>query len=199
MIFYFGRVGIKIHFLFFIVLAYMLSFESGRYYITALFYASIHECAHIAVLSILFDGRFSVIVGVFGMRLDYDDAIRFTLKKEAITAFSGPGVNLILTVFFYILTETDPSSRFFYASLMINAGLAFFNLLPVVPLDGGNFLYNIILMKSSAVAADLILNITGVFTMVSFGMVLIFFKIGISGVIAFIYIAFSFVLRLLKK
>ena len=199
MTFYIGRVGIKLHFLFFIVLSYMLSFESGKYYITALFYACIHECAHIAVLTRLYDGSFRVTVGMFGMRLDYDDTVRFTLKNEALTAFSGPCANLILTAVFYILTIINPDSRFFIASLIINASLAFFNMLPVVPLDGGNFLYNIILMKSSVQRADTVLNITGICTLVLFAVILIVFKSAIIGTIAFFYIAFSFLLRLLKK
>ena len=140
MTFYLGRVGIKLHFLFFIVLAYMLSFEIGKYYITSLFYACIHEFAHIAVLSKLYDGDFTVTLGAFGMRLQYDDCVRFSLKNEAVTEFSGPAVNAVMGTAFFILYKIQPDSEFFCISFIINASLGLFNLLPVIPLDGGRFL-----------------------------------------------------------
>ena len=199
MTFYFGRVGIKLHFLFFIILAYMLSFEIGKYYITSLFYASVHEFAHIAVLSKLYDGDFTVTLGAFGMRLQYDDTVRFSLKNEAVTEFSGPAVNAVLGIVFLILYKNYPDSEFFRVSFIINASLAFFNLLPIVPLDGGRFLYNIISIKSTADRADSVLNVCGVVTLILFALFAVFarFKPGVT--IVFLYIAVSFVLRLLKK
>lgn len=199
MTFYLGRVGIKLHFLFFIVLAYMLSFEIGKYYITSLFYACIHEFAHIAVLSKLYDGDFTVTFGAFGMRLQYDDCVRFSLKNEAATEFSGPAVNAVMGTAFFILYKIQPDSEFFCISFIINASLGLFNLLPVIPLDGGRFLYNIISMKFTADKADSVLNVCGVVTLILFALFTVFVRFTPGVTAVFLYVSVSFILWLLKK
>lgn len=199
MTFYIGRAGIKLDFLFFILFAYMLSLEIGKYYLTTLFYAFIHESVHILLISKLYDGRFDITIGIFGIRLNYDDSVRLTLKNEAGIAFSAPCVNLTLAGLFRILFLIFPESEFIKASFAINASLAFFNLLPVMPLDGGVFLYNCICMKHAKETADFALSCLGAFTLIVFSVFCISFKLKTLGVISFLYIASAFVLTQLKK
>ena len=57
---------------------------------------------------------------------------RLTSRDSAIIAMSGVGMNLFLAFFFKLLT-----GDFFQMLSYVNATLAFFNLFPLKPLDGG--------------------------------------------------------------
>jgi Zn-dependent protease len=62
----------------------------------------------------------------------YDRFAKATIREMGIIAASGPAVNLILAFAFSMF-----SGRVFELLTQINAFLAFFNLLPFNPLDGG--------------------------------------------------------------
>lgn len=60
---------------------------------------------------------------------------RLTLKEEGLISFVGPAVNIIFAAIFKIISGDVAS---FLAA--VNALLAFFNLLPIPPLDGSKVL-----------------------------------------------------------
>ncbi len=71
-------------------------------------------------------------------------------KGIALTSLAGPGSNLILSIFGFILYKIflnfplgsilEPILYFLYFLLMINLLLAFFNVIPLPPLDGSKIL-----------------------------------------------------------
>lgn len=64
---------------------------------------------------------------------------------EALVAFAGPLVNIIIALAFSLLLHTVPMSMEYVAvaqaTVLINLVLALFNLLPVPPLDGSKILF----------------------------------------------------------
>ena len=55
---------------------------------------------------------------------------------EADIAAAGPATNVLLAGVGYLLSHLNGINYFGYGFMMINAALAFFNLLPIPPLDG---------------------------------------------------------------
>lgn len=61
---------------------------------------------------------------------------RITLRKNGIISLAGPIVNILLGFMFFILFLAF-NINFFYFSFIINSFIGLFNLIPVMPFDGG--------------------------------------------------------------
>ncbi len=61
---------------------------------------------------------------------------RITLKKNGIISLAGPLINIILGFLFFVLFLMF-KSEFFHFSFIINSFIGLFNLIPVMPFDGG--------------------------------------------------------------
>jgi Zn-dependent protease len=75
-----------------------------------------------------------------------------TFRDDAIVSFAGPLSNFILSILFFILflifTHFIPGDKHFILNLcwygvFLNIFLAFFNLLPIPPLDGSHILFDL--------------------------------------------------------
>jgi Zn-dependent protease len=75
-----------------------------------------------------------------------------TFRDDAIVSFAGPLSNFILSILFFILylifTHFIPGDKHFILNLcwygvFFNIFLAFFNLLPIPPLDGSHILFDL--------------------------------------------------------
>ncbi len=98
-----------------------------------------------------------------------------TYKRiEGVTSFSGPVTNILISVFSFILIRPlisiYPSPlllSFLYINYGLNAWVAFFNLLPIPPLDGSK----IIRWKPLLWAGGIVLSLA-LFIAYSFGVIL---------------------------
>lgn len=95
-----------------------------------------HEVGHV-VAAMLFGGRVEALtLSVVGAELRICYPVMLTYGKECLVALAGPAVNLLLGIPL-LCAEA-------YLPAMITLGLGVFNLLPVLPLDGGRVLYDLV-------------------------------------------------------
>jgi len=68
-------------------------------------------------------------------------------RDSAIISLAGPAANLLVCLLFSLLLHLSPSqflTNLLLPAIILNTSLAFFNLLPIHPLDGGKILVGIL-------------------------------------------------------
>lgn len=113
----------------------------------------LHEAGHLAVLLGSGEKPKEICITPFGMRIERSTEGALSFKKEALCAFAGPLVNLILSAVFW--------GTYFSK---INLAIALLNLLPSEPLDGGKILENLLKTKMTFAKAEKITLIVSAFT-----------------------------------
>lgn len=114
--------------------------------------AFFHELGHIVTLRLFKIKIKALTLGLFGGTLHLENKL-VGYGKEIIIALSGAGVNLILSLFFFLLLRRGFDYDLFFLFLS-NLSYALFNLLPVYTLDGGRALLSLLLMKLDFYTAE---------------------------------------------
>lgn len=138
---------IKIDFKVFLLIFCYLITNKIRVFSVILFFILIHELAHILSGIILGLKPKKINFTLAGFSIEFEEKIvknyisksKTRLKNKIIIDLSGPIVNLILSIIFILLRNPD----FTYANLLI----FLVNIMPILPLDGGRVLKNILLYK----------------------------------------------------
>lgn len=116
----------------------------GLFIIAGFLSILIHELGHALTIK-AFKLRPSITLEAFGGFASYPSGILTRPQSFLVTA-AGPGIQLILAAIAYALLETPAikanlnTTYFFYILFSISAFWAILNLLPVLPLDGGQLL-----------------------------------------------------------
>jgi len=133
-------IKLKIHPLFYLLLA--MAGLTGQILEFSLIFVSvlIHEVAH--VLTAFGFGYRTAVIELFPFggvaKLDY--ALFNDPVVEGVTALAGPLQSMILAILSSLFSQVFGGSLLGQKMCQINLGLAFFNLLPLFPLDGGRML-----------------------------------------------------------
>ena len=106
--------------------------------------AAFHECGHLLALCALRDAPQTFHVGVFGMRIERAATTRLSYAQETAVYAAGPAANLLLAGALLPLCGKLPRLR---RAVRVNLLLAGFNLLPILPLDGGGILYSALCLR----------------------------------------------------
>ena len=132
---FFTKGYIKINFSFFVVLIVCLFFQVLNIFFYAFIFVFLHEMAHILTAKKFGLKCKKIIITPIG-QIAVLENIQFLPKiKKIIIVLAGIILNLILA-FIFSLFSSEKMELF----KNINLSIAFFNILPIHPLDGGRFL-----------------------------------------------------------
>ena len=95
-----------------------------------------HEFSHILAAIISGATIYGIKILPIGLNAQIDDS-RTSKYSKVYIYLSGPCINLIIASAIYILNACHFVSKELTLGVQINIWLAFFNLLPILPLDGG--------------------------------------------------------------
>lgn len=142
----FNNIEIKISYLFFFILILSMFFNYFSQFLILVTVILIHELAHSCVC-IYYGIEISEIrLFVFGGIAKYQGDIEGNSKQEVIIALAGPLSNfMLITITLFIVgilnIENNNVVQFF---LEANITIGLFNLVPILPLDGGRVARGII-------------------------------------------------------
>lgn len=105
-------------------------------YVITMGFIIIHELFHIIAALTSGAKLCSIRILPIGLNAQIDDS-RLSKTSKVFIYMAGPCINLIFAIFIYILYACHFVSKELILGVYINMWLAFFNLLPILPLDGG--------------------------------------------------------------
>ena len=112
--------------------------------------AAIHEMGHLLAIWLCGGSISEMKIGVTGAVMQYDFAAKAGYGKDAVIAAAGPAAGLLAACAARLLPYSEHLSLF--AGLCVV--LSCFNLLPVLPLDGGRILHAVFLLLLEQNAAE---------------------------------------------
>ena len=83
---------------------------------------------------------------MWGAELTFSYRTPLTYGQDSLVALAGPAANLLLGGLFFVLDRQLPA--------VLSLGVGAFNLLPILPLDGGRVLYGLLADKLDPDWAD---------------------------------------------
>ncbi len=120
-----------------LILILLLIIKNINTYIIFIIFIILHEIAHL-IMGVLIGGKpKKLIISPFGASLEFYTYGKNNSLCRILFFLIGPLTNLIIAIIFLNLPEYD-----FYREEIIftNFAIAFFNLIPILPLDGGKIL-----------------------------------------------------------
>ena len=109
-----------------------------------------HELGHVAA-ALAFGGRTERLsLTLVGAELSFSYQAPLTYGQDSLVALAGPAANLLLGGLFFALDRQLPA--------VLSLGVGAFNLLPILPLDGGQILYGLLADKLDPDWADRLLT-----------------------------------------
>ncbi|CAM2844015.1 M50 family metallopeptidase [Hathewaya histolytica] len=147
----------KAFFIYFCILS-IIGFK--REILFSLIFVLIHEFTHYVVARMLNFSAYDIKILPFGAVLNLKDIDDAEPLEDLIISISGPLINIILSIIFYILYFKF-KVEIYYSFYISNLVLGIFNLIPAFPLDGARVLRSILSMKTIyKIANTITLNIS---------------------------------------
>ncbi len=137
----FGETTLRINISFAAAVTLTLIIDESGFCAAALFCCVVHELGHIICLLIFGEKPRLIELSFYGIRLERKNDCLKNIENIAVYA-SGPLANFVLSAAFFAASSTEIARNAAATSLCV--GL--FNMLPCVPLDGGNLL-NLALLR----------------------------------------------------
>lgn len=148
--FAFGGITFRISLLFPAAIILLMSLDNSRVVMLCLAASLLHELGHLIMMLIVHDRSCRVTMSLFGICIEREPSFQLSYRKAAAVSLAGPFVNLICGALLWYSGHPEAS--------VLHAGLAFFNLLPVYSLDGGEALYALLCLRFSEFTAMRVLR-----------------------------------------
>lgn len=132
-----GKTELKINISFAAVLTVMLILDESCFSAVALLCCIAHEAGHIITLLILGERPKLIELSFYGIKLERELLCSNGSFGEMMVYLSGPAANFILSAAFFLLSKSFPN---LFDAAKISLCVGAFNLIPCIPLDGGNLL-----------------------------------------------------------
>jgi len=148
----------------FIFLPLLFFMGSGfLHYISTLFFAFLHESAHLSAALLLGEKVKRVFIMPYGFELRINMP---QMKNELLISIAGPLFSLIAAIIFFII----PQKEFFCTNFF----LFLLNLIPAIPLDGGRILKFFLWRKIGALNGnDILKRVSLCFAVIFFALSLV--------------------------
>ena len=130
---------IEINLKVFIAIILFLIIKNLENYLIFMAFIILHEFSHLLVRIIVGGKPKSFNINPFGASIEFYSYGKNNFFHKIFFYLSGPILNLALAILFYYLEIGNNRLKIVY----INIALCFFNLLPILPLDGGNIIKEI--------------------------------------------------------
>lgn len=144
---------------FLLLMSIVFFFDEGNLTVFLLIAAAVHEAGHFFAIKRMGGKVEKLNIGALGAEAEYSGSL--TYRKEIIACAAGPAAGFAFSFLTSLAAKAGIREFFFLSGL--SAMLSVFNLLPILPLDGGRmlrfFLCEHIGLKA---AADITLVVSGV-------------------------------------
>ena len=132
-----GKTEFSVDVSFALCVTLMLVVDESGLAALALFCCIIHEVAHIVCLLIFGEQPASVKLSFYGIKLERRLGANLGRKAEIAVYACGPAANFVLALIFFAFSHLNESMK---TASVISLMTGVFNLLPCIPLDGGNII-----------------------------------------------------------
>ena len=132
---------IEINLKIFFLLILLLMFDNINTYLIFLFFILVHELAHL-IVGILIGGKpQKMTISIFGVSIEFYSYGKNKIFSKIIFFFIGPLINIFIGIMCYkYMKDSNEKTLIVYT----NFALGIFNLLPILPLDGGKIMKEIL-------------------------------------------------------
>lgn len=181
-----GETILRINISFAAALTLTLIIDESGLCAAALFCCVIHEAGHIICLLILGEKPKLIELSFYGIKLERKNAGTNRTEEIAVYA-SGPLANLVLSAVIFALSNT----RGMKTAAIISLCVGLFNLLPCVPLDGGNilhFLFSGFMNEEKSEKVSFFISVAVLVPMAAAGIILFFKSKNITLVAVSVYL-----------
>lgn len=164
-----GKLNLKISKWLIFQLIILFIFGLNKKFIACFFFIVLHELTHLVVAKFMNLEIRQVKLHCLGATLEIKDYGNLTLKEQIVVCIAGPLFNVTIGLIFFVIWKFL-NKDFFMTIVEINLSLAFFNVMPICPLDGFKLILSIFSLKFSYINANKIATfisyITNIFLIV---------------------------------
>ena len=161
------NIKITISFTFFALIIILISINRTEFLYTSIIFAIAHELGHLIALKYFRVSVEEFKISLFGGNIKILDTNKIKYYQSAIISFSGPFINLLLFLLFFVFNYFF-KNNLTYEIFVINLVLALFNMLPFYNFDGGKILSSVLLNFFEEKTVNTIITITSFVILIPF-------------------------------